>query len=138
MGRPARLEHRFVTPDHGPGAKGPALDILAALEGFVVRPSRSSFEASITTTYMAGYRVSALMGEYVVNDQKEQIGTIDDFVVGRDDPPVFAVLQVGDFLGPGGNLVAVPFPSLELGGPRGKIVLPGATRAALAKLPAFE
>lgn len=85
-----------------------------------------------------GYRVRALMGEYVVNDQKEPIGTIDDFVIARDDAAVFAVLQVGDFLGLGGNLVAVSVQSLEMDGPGGSIVLPGATRAALAKLPVFE
>jgi len=84
-----------------------------------------------------GYRVSELMGENVVNEQREPIGTIDDFVVGRDDTAVFAGLEIGDFLGLRGHLVAVPFRSLELDGPGGRIMLPGATRETLGKLPVF-
>src|SRR6202040_4440938 len=55
------------------------------------------------------YRASELIGATVVNDQDERIGTIDDFIIGRDDRVLFAVLQVGGFLGLGGRLVAVPY-----------------------------
>jgi hypothetical protein len=48
-----------------------------------------------------------------------------------------AVLTVGDFVGLEGELVAIPFRSLKLDDSSGKIVLPGASRAALQKLPAF-
>jgi hypothetical protein len=72
----------------------------------------------------------ALELKSVVNDKGEIIGRIDDFILGRDNGPVFAVLAVGDF-------VAVPFRSLKLDDPSGNIVLPGASRAALKKLPVF-
>jgi hypothetical protein len=48
------------------------------------------------------------------------------------------VLQVGDFLGIGGHLIAVPFDSLELKGPNGEIVLKGASKEKLQELPLFE
>lgn len=72
-----------------------------------------------------------------MNDKGENIGRIDDFIFGRDNGPVFAVLSVGDFVGLGDELVAVPFRSLKLDDPSGNIVLPGASRAALQKLPVF-
>jgi hypothetical protein len=90
-------------------------------------------------TVAGGYRVSELMRSTVVNDRGERIGTIDDFIIGGDDRVLFAVLQVGGFLGLGGRLVAVPYDSLLLADTAGKpkIVLPGATREALEQLPEF-
>ena len=85
-----------------------------------------------------GYRTSQLTGKEVVNSQNEEIGTIDDFVIGRDDHKPFAVLEVGGFLGFGGHLVALPFESLELEDASGKVVLAGGTRKALEELPEFE
>lgn len=84
-----------------------------------------------------GYRGEALKHRSVVNDKGEIIGRIDDFIFGREDGQVFVVLSVGDFTGLSGNLIAVPFRSLKLDDPSGPIVLPGASRAALQKLPVF-
>jgi hypothetical protein len=84
-----------------------------------------------------GYRGEALKLKPVVNDKNEIIGHIDDYIFGRDDGQVFAVLSVGDFTGLSGNLVAVPFRSLKLDDPEGQIVLAGASRSALLKLPVF-
>lgn len=88
-----------------------------------------------------GYRVSRVLGNDVVNDREEEIGTLDDLVIGRDDQSIlFAVLEVGGFLGIGGRLVAIPFESLRLDESGGtlKIVLPGASRDKLKSLPAFD
>jgi hypothetical protein len=76
----------------------------------------------------------------VVNDKKESIGTIDDLIVGRDDSVLFAVLQIGGFLGLGGRMVAVPYSALVLQEKDDwlNIVLPGASRESLERLPAFE
>jgi hypothetical protein len=84
-----------------------------------------------------GYRTEELKLRLVVNDKGEIIGRIDDFIFGRDNGPIFAVLRVGDFVGLEGELVAVPFRSLKLDDSSGKIVLPGASLAALRKLPVF-
>ena len=84
-----------------------------------------------------GYRISKLIGSAVSNDKDQRIGTIDDIIIGRDRV-LFAVLQVGGFLGLGGRLIAVPFKSLVIDHPGGKIVLPGATRDELKKLPLFK
>jgi hypothetical protein len=84
-----------------------------------------------------GYRASKLIGRDVVNTQKEKIGDINDLIVDKQKV-LFAVLEVGGFLGIGGKLVAVDFPSMTLDDPSGKLVLPGATKAELEKLPVYN
>ena len=84
-----------------------------------------------------GYRTSKLTGSNVVNDHDERIGTLDDIILGREEPrALYGILQVGGFLGIGGHLVAVPFESLRIA-QDGKITLPGASREQLKRLPEF-
>ena len=83
-----------------------------------------------------GYRADALKLKPVVNDKNDPIGRVNDFIFGKDGS-IFVVLAVGDFTGLTGQLVAIPFRSLKLDDPSGSIVLPGASRAALEKLPVF-
>ena len=88
------------------------------------------------TEVARGYRAETLKLKPVVNDKNETIGRINDFIFGKDGN-IYVVLAVGDFTGIGGHLVAVPFRSFKLDDPNGDIVLPGASRAALEKLPVF-
>jgi hypothetical protein len=88
------------------------------------------------TEVARGYRAEALKLKPVVNDKNETIGRINDFIFGKDGN-IYAVLAVGDFVGLSDHLVAVPFRSLKLDDPSGYVVLPGASRAALEKLPVF-
>jgi hypothetical protein len=83
-----------------------------------------------------GYRADALKLKPVVNDKGETIGRISDFVFGKDNS-IYVVLGVGDFTGLTGQLVAIPFHAFKLDNPSDNIVLPGANRAALEKLPVF-
>jgi PRC-barrel domain len=88
------------------------------------------------TEVARGYRAEALKLKPVVNDKNETIGRINDFIFGKDGN-IYAVLAVGDFVALSGHLVAIPFRSLKLDDPSGYVVLPGASRAALEKLPVF-
>jgi hypothetical protein len=88
------------------------------------------------TEVAKGYRADALKLKPVVNDKNDPIGRVNDFVFGKDGS-IFVVLSVGDFTGLTGQLVAIPFRSLKLDDPSGNIVVPGASRAALEKLPVF-
>jgi sporulation protein YlmC with PRC-barrel domain len=81
-----------------------------------------------------GYRVSQLIGRPVTNPAGEKIGTIDDFIVQRDKV-LITIISVGGFLGIGDRKVAIPYRSLEVS--PGRIILPGATKAAVGKLPPF-
>jgi len=84
-----------------------------------------------------GHRVSKLTGSSVTNEKNEKIGTIDDFVVARNRS-LFAVLQVGGFLGMGGHLVAVPYESLVIDDEGRAVQLPGASKDELKKLPEIK
>jgi hypothetical protein len=88
------------------------------------------------TEVARGYRAEALKLKPVVNDKNETVGRINDFIFGKDGN-TYAVLAVGDFTGLSGHLIAIPFRVLKLDDPSGYIVLPGANRAALEKLPVF-
>lgn len=115
---------------------------LALAVVFLLPPSPASAQevtlvAPDAKEVAKGYRAEELKLRSVVNDKGEMIGRIDDFIFGRDNGQIFAVLKVGDFVGLEGELVAVPFRSLKLDDSSGQIVLPGASRAALQKLPVF-
>ena len=92
-------------------------------------------------TVARGMRISPLLGSSVVNDADELIGAIDDLVVERGQPDhiAYAVLQVGGFLGVGGRLIAVEYGALRISEEEDelRIVLPGASREALERFPAF-
>ena len=78
-----------------------------------------------------------LTGSSVTNEKNEKIGSIGDFVIARDRS-LFAVLQVGGFLGIGAHLVAVPYDSLIIDDEGSKIQLPGASKDELKKLPELK
>jgi sporulation protein YlmC with PRC-barrel domain len=114
--------------------------VSAPVVGTLPLPARGQDRVELVVpekVVATGIRASRLTGKDVVNERRERLGTIDDFIFGRDDHAVFAVIAVGDTPGLG-QLVAVPMKSLVLNEPSGQIVLPGATRAALAKLPVFK
>ena len=84
-----------------------------------------------------GYRASKLIGQDVVNDKGEEIGKIDDLVVDQKNA-LFAILEVGSFLGIGGHLVALPFDSLKLDDSGKKVTLTGGSKESLEKLQKFK
>jgi sporulation protein YlmC with PRC-barrel domain len=88
------------------------------------------------TEVARGYRAEALKLKPVVNDKGETVGRISDFIFGKDGN-IYVVLAVGDFTGLGDHPVAIPLRSLKLDDPSRDIILPGASRAALEKLPVF-
>ena len=84
-----------------------------------------------------GYRMSKLTGRNVQNDKDERIGTVDDFIVTKDRK-LFAILQVGGFLGLGGHLIAIPYEDLNISADGQKIILAGASKEAVKSLPEFK
>lgn len=83
-----------------------------------------------------GWRMSKLRNADVHNDAKEKIGTLDDFIVTKDGKLVMAIVDLGGFLGYGDYKVAVPVHRFSQIVP--KVILPGATKEKLKKLPRFD
>jgi hypothetical protein len=117
----------------------PAVILTAAVLSLRVSPVPAQ-EVALTPMeakeVARGYRAESLKVKPVVDDKNETIGRINDFIFGKDGN-IYVVLAVGDFTGVGGHLVAIPFRNFKLDDPSGEIVLPGANRAALEKLPVF-
>jgi sporulation protein YlmC with PRC-barrel domain len=84
-----------------------------------------------------GFRAKKMLGATVINDKKQEIGKLEDMVI-DEKKQIFAVLQVGGFLGLGGHLVALPYDSLEIRDEGKTIELPGASRDALKALAEFH
>lgn len=84
-----------------------------------------------------GYRASELTGRDVKNSLGETIGSVDDLIVDREKV-LFAILQIGGFLGIGGFLVAIPYDSLEISADGSTIVLSAGSKEDLQKLPEFK
>jgi hypothetical protein len=114
--------------------------LVAAAIGLTPEPSYAQAVELVVVDVKAvarGYRVSKLKGANVTTEKNEKVGEIDDIIVARDRA-LFAIVQVGGLLGVGGHLIAVPFQSLQIDETGRKIVLPGATRDAVRKLPEFK
>jgi hypothetical protein len=84
-----------------------------------------------------GYRFSKLKGTKVVNPSNDELGELDDLIVGKDRV-LFAIVEVGGFLGLGSHLIAVPYTSLQISNGGKRIVLPGATKESIKALPEFK
>jgi sporulation protein YlmC with PRC-barrel domain len=84
-----------------------------------------------------GYRVSKLIGRNVINEQNEEIGEIDDFVIGRDKV-LFVILEIGGFLGIGEHLIALPASDVDMETVKGKIRIKNASRSELKQKQKFE
>jgi sporulation protein YlmC with PRC-barrel domain len=89
-----------------------------------------------TQAIALGYRASKLIGAAVYNDEHKRVGKIGDLIVKPDGTLSLAIVDVGGFLGMGRHQVAIPV--TQFSSVRPKIVLPGATKEALKKLPEFH
>lgn len=78
-----------------------------------------------------------LVGRTVIGATGEEIGDIDDVVLGRDDQSLYAVLEVGGFLGVGARNIAVPFERLVVGS-EDSLMLQGMTKEELTSLPPYD
>ncbi len=113
-----------------------AAAVLAAPAFAQGTPQTISFVRIDAQTLATGYRTSKVVGATVFNEANETVGKIDDLIVTPNDRVPFAVLSVGGFLGVGTSYVVIPYSNLELR--EEKVILRGATKESLQKLPEFK
>lgn len=77
-----------------------------------------------------------ILGKIVYNEDGDQVGRIDDLIVAPDSAVSFVIVGAGGFVGLKRHHVAIP--AEQLGQRDGNFVLPGATKAVIKALPAFE
>jgi len=90
-----------------------------------------------TAVIATGWRASKLLHAPVYNERNEKIGKMEDFIVSTDGTLSVAIVDVGGFLGIGAHRVAIPVQQFDEVAPT-KIVLKGATKEALKKMPEFK
>lgn len=83
-------------------------------------------------------RASDLIGADVYNTQDEDIGEVDDLIVGNDGKISDVVISVGGFLGMGAKLVSVPYEEVQLGGENQDRLIYNATKEQLESQPEFK
>src|SRR5262249_3603401 len=79
-------------------------------------------------------RMSKLNGSYVYDDQGQTVGSVAEILMKRGSEPM-AILSVGDYVGGGPKMVAVPLSRINLEGP--KPTMAGATKEKLANMPVY-
>ena len=112
---------------------GPATIGLAQVAGSTL------FAVSTTELRIVANGWSAkrqILGQAVYNDQDEKVGSVDDIIVAGDKSVSYAIVNAGGFLQVNKYDIAVPVSSFKLDGTR--LMLPGATRDELKKVPRFE
>jgi hypothetical protein len=77
-----------------------------------------------------------MLRQDVHNDKNENIGDVEDVIVSPKKTVSWALIGVGGFLGVGEKLVAIPMDQLQM--QKGKLILKGATKDALKKMPEFR
>ena len=77
-----------------------------------------------------------IIGKAVYNDNNEKIGDVNDVIFSRSNSASFVVVGVGGFLGMGEHDVAVPLSRIKHD--NDKLILAGATKEALKKVPEFH
>ncbi|MEA2741114.1 MAG: hypothetical protein QOH05_4421 [Acetobacteraceae bacterium] len=84
-----------------------------------------------------GYRASRIIGAAVYNDQNQQVGTVSELFMSKQNQVAMVVVSVGSFLGIGGKLVSVPMDKLQIDDAY-KVTMAGATKEELNKMPNVE
>jgi hypothetical protein len=123
-----------------------ALLAVPALAALMAGPSAQAQIAGTTTVAMeitnvevvtAGWSArKQILGKTVYNQDGEQVGKIDDLIVGPGSTVSTVIVGAGGFVGLNRHQVAIPV--AQLGERDGQFVLPGATKAAIKALPPFE
>jgi len=120
--------------------------ILLALASLLAAPHAFSQVAGTTTI---GVEVTKLqfvasgwsakkqiLGKIVYNEEGDTVGRIDDLIIAPNSAVSFVIVGAGGFVGLKRHHVAIP--AEQLGERDGNFVLPGATKAVIKALPAFE
>jgi hypothetical protein len=122
-----------MCPDRAGPMEVPAKHRVPKAKESVMRRQRSSgrkSSVSITSLWEACYAPAPRVPPI-------SRGKIDDIIIDQNNV-MFAVLQVGGFLGVGSHLVAVPYDSLKVAEDGKKVELPGASKDELKKLAEFK
>jgi sporulation protein YlmC with PRC-barrel domain len=108
---------------------------MAALAAMFAAPSFALSPTNDIVMTDHSMRSSKLIGATVYNDLGQSIGSVVDVLVKGASVEPTVILSVGDFVGGGAKLVALPLSHVNLDG--AKPMMAGATKQMLASMPTF-
>jgi sporulation protein YlmC with PRC-barrel domain len=85
--------------------------------------------------YPERLRVSAIIKRHIWNEEGQEMGEIDDLMIGRNGKVETIILSVGEFLGMEEKLVALPFRPLKVNGAG---IVYNVTQQQIKELPGFH
>ena len=104
-----------------------------------VAGSTTTLGVSVTelTQVALGWSVKkSILDKAVYNDVGEKVGNVEDLIISPDKRVSYLIIGAGGFLGIGRHDVAIPATQIQDTG--AKLVMPGATKAALKSMPRFD
>lgn len=113
------------------------LTVMVPAQSQVAGTTTLSVAAFDLTEVAQGWSVKkSIMGKTVYNDAGEKVGRVEDLIINPAKNISFVIIGAGGFLGMGRHDVAIPV--AQIVNQNGKIVLPGATKAAVQAMPKFD
>ena len=95
-------------------------------------------KSTTLTAVSAVVSASKIIGEAVINRQKEDLGKVHDLVIDTERGSVaYLVLSFGGFMGMGNKLFAIPWQAFEFSKSEYKLVL-NVDKEKLKKAPGFD
>ena len=104
-----------------------------------VAGSTTTLGVSVTelTQVALGWSVKkSILDKAVYNDVGEKVGNVEDLIISPDKRVSYLIIGAGGFLGIGRHDVAIPATQIQDTGT--KLVMAGATKAALKSMPRFD
>ncbi len=90
------------------------------------------------TNFRVDEDAAKMIGENVVNQEGDAVGTIENLLITETDNVPYAILSVGGFLGIGEKLVAVPKTNLQYNEKEENVLLKNVTKQQLESAPEFD
>ena len=88
--------------------------------------------------YRVDKNAAKMIGKDVVNQDGEEIGSVENMLITDTDNVQYAIVSVGGFLGIGDKLVAVPTNNLQFDKDQENVTLKNITKEALESAPRFD
>ena len=88
--------------------------------------------------YRVDKNAAKMIGKDVVNQDGEEIGSVENMLITDTDNIQYAIVSVGGFLGIGDKLVAVPTNNLQFDKDQENVTLKNITKEALESAPGFD
>lgn len=114
-----------------------AAPVLTGARAEEAIPANTFFKGQTAQQYLAKDK---LIGRNIVTPDGHVIGDIEDLIVGDNNTVEGVVVGVGGFLGAGEKKIGIQLSALKIDVVDGRVVarLPGATKAVLKAVPAYE